>query len=95
MCNAQVARIEAEGESHPSGSAFTTTPVPTSLDAVRRRMASPSGALATAAANAGVANDPIPACWIGTAQPTSRVNLVLSMVYLLHAVATSRRMLDS
>jgi hypothetical protein len=33
----------------------------------------------TAAANAGGAAAPMPACWIGTVQPTSSVNLVVIM----------------
>ena len=37
-------------------------------------------ASATAAASAGVATPPIPACWIGTRQPTSSVKAVLSIV---------------
>src|SRR5690348_6915865 len=42
-------------------------------------------ALVTAAASAGVAIVlPMPACWIGTAQPTSSVNRVVSMARLLY-----------
>src|SRR5687768_15367652 len=40
-------------------------------------------AFATAAANRGVAQLPIGACWIGTRHPTSSVNRVVSMADLL------------
>src|SRR5689334_17795899 len=53
--------------------------VPTSSAGMNTRLTMPRPpASATAAASPGVATPPIPACWIGTRQPTSSVKAVLS-----------------
>src|SRR5690348_2376761 len=59
--------------------ASASSAAPTSSAGMNTRLTMPRPpASATAAASAGVATPPIPACWIGTRQPTSSVKAVLS-----------------